>query len=110
MYFILSQERWWDMNPQLNRKETERSVDDFLQTLKMNRTQERLSTKSNFTTSFIRKFDPEAISIAGDYSDKPLKATKLLQSTSSNALTIPQRANDFKSEVTFRLSLRSWND
>jgi hypothetical protein len=95
------------MNPQINRKEADKSFDEYV---KMNRTHERLSSKQNFTTSYKRKLDPNIVSIAGDYSENPLEATKLLQSTSASALTVPCRAHDFRSEVTFRLSLRSWND
>lgn len=98
-------DRWWEMNPRLNRHETERAVDVYLAT--MNPAQKRLSDAKNFTHNYNIKRDPNHGNAAGDYLDQPLKATKLLQSTAYNQLTIPGRAADFKSEVTFRMSLRN---
>lgn len=95
------------MNPRLNKNETERAVDG--QNLKMNKAQEKLSNNRYFTHSYRIKHNSgnAAEDYQGDYLPNPLKATKLLQSTSYNALTIPGRAADFKSEVTFRMSLRN---
>jgi hypothetical protein len=44
--------------------------------------------------------------VSGDYIEDPLKAIRLLKSTSAAQLTIPRRAQDFGAEVTWRLSLR----
>lgn len=67
----------------------------------------KLSSEENYPSTYKRKYDESNHPISGDYIDDPRKATRLLQSTSSSKLTIPGRAADFKSEVQWRLLLRS---
>ncbi len=53
---------------------------------------------------FLKKDEP--LGLAGDYYEKPIAAIRMLKSKRSDELQIPQRALDFKSEVTWRLTLR----
>jgi hypothetical protein len=66
-----------------------------------------LASQESFPTVYRKKFDTNAVAVAGDYYDNPRKVASMLKSTSSKALNIPCRAADFKTEVQWRLLLRN---
>lgn len=72
--------------------------------------QRRLCEVDTFTGMYKKRFlDPNgSLSIAGsgDFCDRPIRATRLLNSTEVSKLTIPRRAGDYRNEVEWRLLLR----
>jgi hypothetical protein len=52
----------------------------------------------------LQREEPAAVS--GDYYEKPIAVSRMLQSKATQELNILTRSADFKSEVTWRLQLR----
>eukprot|EP01041_Mallomonas_annulata_P010652 gene10652-22235_t len=69
--------------------------------------QQRLCQVESFTGMYKKRFEVNpSCPVSGDYCDRPIRATRLLNSTPVNLLTIPSRAGDFRTEVEWRLQLR----
>ena len=72
-----------------------------------NETQRRLCEVNNFTGMYKKRFDERARHLpTGEVCENPIRAIRLLNSTSLDKLTIPARAGDFRTEVEWRLQLR----
>jgi hypothetical protein len=71
--------------------------------------QQRLSQVESFTGAYKSRFDAndkKYADYAGDYAKNPREASRLLVNRSNAELTIPGKAADFRSEVTWRMQLR----
>ena len=54
-----------------------------------------------------KRFDPhEKIHSSGEVCESPVRAIRMLNSTSLGQLNIPARSGDFRNEVEWRLQLR----
>mmetsp|Transcript_10463 Transcript_10463/g.10531 ORF Transcript_10463/g.10531 Transcript_10463/m.10531 type:complete len:159 (-) Transcript_10463:277-753(-) len=88
-------DRWWEKPPSLAGESCTQS-------------QKRLCDVESFTGMYKKRFENDTVSqaISGDFCDRPIRATRLLNSTPVNRLTITKRAGDFRTEVEWRLQLR----
>ena len=90
-------ERWWEKRPTIAGEAC-------------NERQGRLCEVESFTGLYKRRFDPSKAAmraVSGDYCADPLGAERMLQSKTCAELTIPGRAADFRTEVEWRMRLRS---
>jgi hypothetical protein len=76
----------------------------------MNPTQARLTRVENYPSTYRKKLVPPhrdgAVVNEGDFCSAPIKARNLLMNKTYRELTIPNRSNDFRTEVEWRLLLR----
>lgn len=72
-----------------------------------NETQLKLSEIDRYTGMYKKRFDPRVkIQSSGELCESPVRAIRMLNSTSTHNLTIPTRTGDYRAEVEWRLSLR----
>ena len=92
--------KWWEKRPTISGEAC-------------NDAQGRLCEVESFTGLYRRRFDPSKAAmraVSGDYCADPLGAERMLQSKTCAELTIPGRAADFRTEVEWRMRLRSRGD
>jgi len=68
--------------------------------------QQRLAKLESFTGSYKKRTEEGVDKFLSDYHSDPKKVSRLLLNKSYQELTIPQRSNDFVSEVGWRKNLR----
>ena len=91
-------QRWWEKQPTIAGEHCTAA-------------QKYLADKPNFTGIYRRRFSRNSMrAISGDYCADPMRAERMLQSHTCAELTIPGRAADFRSEVEWRMRLRSRGD
>ena len=72
-----------------------------------NDTQKKLATVDTYTGMYKKRFDPNVkLQGSGELCMSPVRAIRMLNSTSVEKLTIPSRTSDYRNEVEWRLSLR----